>query len=316
MAGYVKLFRSIWTDPDFLALRAESQRLYLLLVSQDNISHVGVLPLTPGRFSILAPDTEPVDIRSSLAELLAARFILIDETSEEIWVRSYVDYDEGHRNPNGRKALRSAHAEVFSRPIRAAIEATLERVGVLATEGAPEGASEGASSGATSPQQPAASSHQPPTREHEPAASSPVADESPDGFNDEPPADVAAAALELLILHKLATSTRTSAGGLRHTLERDLPGEWGDKIAAYLEEHPDASAKELAACVLNVPGLSVHPSERKPDWYADPTCFECSGDGWRNITPDSAPTFAPCDCRQVEPYQVTLASVHPIGRPA
>ena len=43
MAGYVKLFRSIWNDPDFRALTRGQQQLYMLLISQQDLSNVGVL---------------------------------------------------------------------------------------------------------------------------------------------------------------------------------------------------------------------------------------------------------------------------------
>ncbi len=49
MAGYVKLYRSVWQDPDFVALPPAAQRLYFLLISQPDLTHVGVLPLMPAR---------------------------------------------------------------------------------------------------------------------------------------------------------------------------------------------------------------------------------------------------------------------------
>ncbi len=67
----------------------------------------------------------------------------------------------------------------------------------------------------------------------------------------------AAAAISMLIEHKVSTSTKSSAGGLRKTLTRELPGEWGDSLRAHLARRPDANATELAQTVLGLSELDL-----------------------------------------------------------
>lgn len=130
MAGYVKLYRSVWQDPDFVALPPAAQRLYFLLISQPDLTHVGVLPLMPARWSRLSAGTTPAEVRDSIDTLAAADFVRVDADTEELWVRSYIDYDEAWRLTNGAKSLVRAYGQVLSRPLAEAIATVLARVGV------------------------------------------------------------------------------------------------------------------------------------------------------------------------------------------
>jgi hypothetical protein len=49
--GHGRILTSIWEDSDFLALDEREQRLYLFLISQPNLNHAGLLPLTLRRWS-------------------------------------------------------------------------------------------------------------------------------------------------------------------------------------------------------------------------------------------------------------------------
>ena len=110
----------------------------------------------------------------------------------------------------------------------------------------------------------------------------------------------AAAAIELIILHKLK-STRGEPGAHRAFLARTLPNEHADAIADYLAEHPDAAAEELAAALM--PALaSEHQHERRPAWYYDPACTEHDTDGLVRIDDTGQGTYRPCPCRRAEPY--------------
>lgn len=287
MAGYVKLQRSIWQDPEFVQLPPGAQRLYLLLISQPDITHVGILPLMPARWSRFCADSTPADVRTDLSTLVAARFVLVDESTEEVWVRSYLVHDEAYNLTNGKKSLARAHAQVLSAALRNAIARVLVTVDVTVD------------STLEVSQQPAASSH---SQQPFPAA---TGDEFPDIADP-----VVAGALLLLLNWKC--STARNPGGLRRKLLAELPAEHGESLAAYLAAHPDATAEELAAHVLKVPGTSVPQSEPRRDWYADPTCATCAGDGMANTAPEGTPaTYGPCDCRRTEPYMATIHELRP-----
>lgn len=209
MAKYTRLLRSIWTNPDFVALPAHAQRLYLLLISQPDITAAGVLPLMERRWSRLAPDTDADSVRDALEWLQrtqpssgAEGFVIVDTSTDELWVRSYLEVDELYRVPNGRKSIASAVDAVTSSLLRNHIQTALSTLDgtVPATVNAREGP----------PQQPAAAS------KSLSESSSRSRDPSSNGHHPAEACDLpaaAAAALDLLIEHRLTTEQGIRDGG-------------------------------------------------------------------------------------------------------
>lgn len=142
MTAYAKLFRSIWQDEDFRVLTSSAQRTYLLLVSQPDISHCGVLPLTPGRWGLMASDTDAKSVRADIVSLTlpetlgltVSPFVLVDALTEELLVRSYAKHDGGYKVPNIRTALVRSIEEVMSVPLRLAALTLLQTLGVTLSE--------------------------------------------------------------------------------------------------------------------------------------------------------------------------------------
>lgn len=125
----------------------------------------------------------------------------------------------------------------------------------------------------------------------------------------------AAAALQMLIEYRMATDTGIgNEAGYRTWLTNELRETHRDAIARYTDRRPDATADEIAVYVLAVPGKTAAQSEPRRDWYADPTCTTCDGDGMANTAPEGTPaTYGPCDCRRSEPYMATIHELHPTG---
>lgn len=106
-----RVLASIWDDPDFQVLSVPAQRLYLLLVSQDSLNNAGRILLTVRRWSNGCVSTSPDDIRKSLAELDEHRFVVVDEDTEEVLIRSFIRNDGIVKQPQMMKnALREALA--------------------------------------------------------------------------------------------------------------------------------------------------------------------------------------------------------------
>lgn len=129
MAAYVKLLRSIWRDPDFVALPASAQRMYLLIISQPDISAAGVISCAPSRWATFAPDTTLSQVRADLKRLEAKRFVVTDSTTEELLVRTYAVHDEAWKVPNSRKALANAVDATYSAHLRSVVASQLATVG-------------------------------------------------------------------------------------------------------------------------------------------------------------------------------------------
>ncbi len=125
---HARVYHSIWADPDFLARTESAQRMFLFLLSQSDIEHSGVLGLRERRWSRGASDSTLASIEKALAELIESRFIVVDEDTEEVLVRSFMRWDNVWRQPNIAKAAAEHIRTLTSVPIRAALLAELQRI--------------------------------------------------------------------------------------------------------------------------------------------------------------------------------------------
>lgn len=123
-----RIFTSIWKDQDFIVLPPSPQWLYMFLLSQDDLAYCGVLPLRPGRWVRKAEGLTTAAIRADLAVLAGAGFIVTDEETGEVLVRSLIRRDGIWKMPNIMKAAQDSAASVESPEIRAALLAELERL--------------------------------------------------------------------------------------------------------------------------------------------------------------------------------------------
>lgn len=127
--NYAQLFTAIWRDEDFKALNGSTQRAYLMLVSQGNISAAGLLPFTLRRWAQLAADTTVASLRADIEHLDRIGMVVVDEDTEELLVRSFVRHDNGYRNPRRQPSIRDAAGEVESPRLRRALAVELTRLG-------------------------------------------------------------------------------------------------------------------------------------------------------------------------------------------
>lgn len=129
---------SIWEDPDFLNLSAGAQRMFMFLISQPDLAHDGVIALRERRWSKKAAGLTIEEIRAHLGELSATRFVLIDDDTEELLIRSFIRRDKVYRQPNVLRAAGDHLATVSSAAIRSAVAVELGRI-QAAAEDIPEG---------------------------------------------------------------------------------------------------------------------------------------------------------------------------------
>lgn len=128
--SYGQIMSAIWKDQEFRALSGAAQRIYLMLVTQADISSAGTLPLTVRRWAAYAADTTPDALSDALSELVAKRFVVLDESTEELLVRTFVKWDGGFGNEKRRRAITAAANAVTSPVIGAALAAELDALGV------------------------------------------------------------------------------------------------------------------------------------------------------------------------------------------
>lgn len=128
--SHARILASIWSDPEWLALPGECQRMYLLLISQHTCTQAGVVALTLRRWASMSGDGQVHVIEAALKELNARRFLVVDEDTEEVLVRSFMRNDGVARQGNVMKAALHAARGVRSHSIRQVLAAELRRIDV------------------------------------------------------------------------------------------------------------------------------------------------------------------------------------------
>jgi hypothetical protein len=310
--SYAKIYVSIWAD-DFKALTRGAQHLYFVLVSNPKLSPAGCVVCQPRKWAKYATGCDQADVTDALEELIQARYVLHDEDTDEVLIRSFIRHDRGFRNQYLRKSIETAVSSIESRRLReharnelaAAIEdAASPQVGDSEQDPVEESVEE-------SYDHPDEDTCQANYRQ-QPSTSPSTAASSPGQASTVKPG---AAALAMLLEHKVKTEARTNPDGYRASVGPQLREEWRTPLAHYIERHPDATAEELAANVLKVPGL--HAPAPRPEWYYDPDCDKHDPyDFMVNTAAEGEPAWLmPCDCRRREPFPAELATIHEL-RPA
>lgn len=130
--SHARILTDIWDDEDFLLCSANAQRLYLMLLSQPDLGHSGLLSITYRRWSGLAADTSEEAIQHGIKELAAARFVVVDEDTEELLIRSMVRNDGVWKQPKVLAVALTEASRMRSRRLRASFVKELERIDVSA----------------------------------------------------------------------------------------------------------------------------------------------------------------------------------------
>ena len=127
-----RIFTSIWRDEDFLALPPGAQRLYMFLLSQDDLSYCGVIPLRERRWASKAAGLTVNDIEQDLKalETTGRMFIVTDEDTGELLIRSMIRRDSAWKQPNLLKQARESAEQIESPKIRAVLASELRRLPV------------------------------------------------------------------------------------------------------------------------------------------------------------------------------------------
>jgi hypothetical protein len=115
---HARLLLSIWDDDDFTALAPTEQTIYFGILSSRDLSWCGVAPLLPQRFTRNAHGLTERKVTAALDRLSKDRFVVIDRTTAELAVRTFVRHDEIMRQPNVVKAMATALDRVHSDRLR------------------------------------------------------------------------------------------------------------------------------------------------------------------------------------------------------
>lgn len=122
--SYATIRTQIWKNPDFSALNLDAQWAFLMLISQNDINLCGVIPYRP-KFWATHASVTLARVRKACAALEASEFVVIDDTTDDLWVRSFIKYDNVLRQPNVAirmaKDFQGLHSERIAALVRASL---------------------------------------------------------------------------------------------------------------------------------------------------------------------------------------------------
>lgn len=125
---HARIKTAIWIDDDFLDLSRDAQHLYLLVVTQLKLSFCGVFEWRPLRIAKLAMGWTVPEVEATAIELSKALYLVFDQDSEEVIVRSFIRNDGLLSSPNITKAMLRDYSNTSSRDLRAVVVHELKRM--------------------------------------------------------------------------------------------------------------------------------------------------------------------------------------------
>jgi hypothetical protein len=115
--GIVKC--SVWdVGSEFRSLPRDAQWAYVMLISQPQINNCGVLPFVPEKWARLCAGGTIDALEETLTELHDRAFIIIDDETGELLVRTFVKHDRIWKQPNLVTRARKEFLEIESETIR------------------------------------------------------------------------------------------------------------------------------------------------------------------------------------------------------
>lgn len=134
----------IWDDEDFRSLTLEAQWLYHAILEQKDLSLCGVLTWTPKRFAKLASNASAGSTKKALDLLRSRRYVMVDEETDELLVRTFITGDRVLDNPNSILGMSNAFGAIHSPTLRSAVidrlgQGFLEGLSDLFPKGLPKG---------------------------------------------------------------------------------------------------------------------------------------------------------------------------------
>ena len=118
---------SIWGD-EFRALPMAAQHLYIAMWTSAGLSYAGVADWRPARIAKVSADLTPAKVIEAGLILHHGLYIVVDEETEEVLIRTFIRNDGLMDQPNVAAAMVSDYAKVASPAIRGVVVHELQRL--------------------------------------------------------------------------------------------------------------------------------------------------------------------------------------------
>ena len=124
---FAQIKLSIWSDNDWRDLSPDARYLYMTLLTSPTLTYCGTADWRPARIGGLNGQSLRT-ISEAGAELAEALYLVIDEATEEVLVRSFIRNDGLMKQPRMAVSMVTAHSGVSSQPIRGVVIHELRRL--------------------------------------------------------------------------------------------------------------------------------------------------------------------------------------------
>lgn len=124
--SYARIDVTIWRrNKDWLGLSHVAQWLYFVLLTDPDLSMVGRLPLMVDEWATRATFLLPDEIDTALRHLERTGFLLVDRSTFEVVLRTFVRHDRVFQNVNSGRGAWAAWERIRSETLAAAVLAEM-----------------------------------------------------------------------------------------------------------------------------------------------------------------------------------------------
>lgn len=125
---YARIKVDIWNDDGFRALSPTAQHLYLVLLTDPQLSYCGVADWRPKRIAGKAEAWTPESVEMGAHELIQRHLLIVCEDTEEALVRSFMRHDGVLQNAKLAVSAANAVSAVASNGLRGILAHELNRL--------------------------------------------------------------------------------------------------------------------------------------------------------------------------------------------
>ena len=118
----------MWGDGDWRDLSQDAQHLYMLLLSHPKLSYAGVTEWHPGKLAAMTNGVDAGKIMASGSALESHGFIVVEPSTDEVLVRSFIKHDGLMKQPKLVVSMTTAYAAVASRRIQLVIAHEVQKM--------------------------------------------------------------------------------------------------------------------------------------------------------------------------------------------
>lgn len=125
---YAQIGTGLWLSDEWRSLTPPAQHLFMLVLSDPELSYAGVTDWKPARLVQRAAEWSVPELMGAAGELSAAFWLVFDQETDEVMVRSFLRHDSLLKQPRMAVSMANAFAAIGSNKLRAAVVFELARL--------------------------------------------------------------------------------------------------------------------------------------------------------------------------------------------